>query len=194
MPIAPQEIDEDFADFIICTCEYNAGRTVGWSAARHHDRIDLAGELMADVVAALGRHDPAKGTPEALVNVVASTRRYSWLRKQYAKKRAGTAVSLEMLQDTPAAKEPDPLEREELETRVRRAQECLDEDDRLACEHIALGGSVAAAARTLNVSRDRVRAARRRALVVFESEALCASGLREEDGRDTRCAAARSGV
>lgn len=168
----------DLAEFMVMVCGYQAGRTVGWSRRLEQDRLDFAQDLLVEVLGALPRHDPTRGTPEALINIVAGTRKYSLLRRKINRTRRARAVAYHDGHEPVAGGSPDPLECEELRRAVQGALEHLRPEDRLCCELIARCGSMAAAARALGWTRDQVRAARRRALAVFYDEGLGADGLR----------------
>ena len=95
MKIDPKHIS--FADLVIRT-------QVKWlrerGVIRRSEAEDFASDLMAQLLEAWDGFDPERGTREAFINQVVSTRILSLLRDRRAQKRRGNPLQFEVEGDT----------------------------------------------------------------------------------------------
>lgn len=94
MQIDPKQLA--FATLVIRT---ETGKLLNRGLIRRTEREDLAGELMAQLLEIWGRFDPDRGTREAFINQVVSTRLVSLLRERNSQKRRATTEPIDASDD-----------------------------------------------------------------------------------------------
>lgn len=104
---------------------------------RRDDAEDIASELMAQLLGVWAQYDPARGSREAFINQVVSTRLVSILRDRRAAKRRAFVEPLadrETAQDGRVGERPDALRRACLRMDLKAVIERLRPEDRELCE------------------------------------------------------------
>lgn len=104
---------------------------------RRDDAEDIASELMAQLLGVWEQYDPARGSREAFINQVVSTRLVSILRDRHAAKRRAFVEPLadrETAQDGRVGERPDALRRACLRMDLKAVIERLRPEDRELCE------------------------------------------------------------
>ena len=134
----------------------------------------LGDELMAQLVAAWRRFDPARAVAEAFINQVVDTRLVSLLRARGAAKRSGSTVPLDQVAEG-ALCEPQRARHEtnpaELRMDLAEAMELLTPREREIVEEL-MRESLAPAARNLGVPRRTLRDQVEQIRVVFRDAGL----------------------
>lgn len=124
-------------------------------AARHArpaDREDFAADLVAEVIARWARFDPARGNPEAYVEVICRTKAAKLVRDARARKRSAGSPTVP-LHGVDAAAAPQPFEAWEIRDDVAAVLRALPPDLRAACEAVLRADTVSMAARGMDEPR-----------------------------------------
>lgn len=134
----------------------------------------LGDELMAQLVAAWPRFDPARAAAEAFINQVVDTRLVSLLRARGAAKRAGSTVPLDQIAEG-SLREPQRSGHETSHAGLRldlaEAMELLTPREREIVDEL-MRESLTPAARNLGVPRSTLRDQVERIRVVFRDIGL----------------------
>jgi len=141
---------------------------------RRDEHQDCAAQLILEVLRAWDGFDPDRGTPQAFVNQVVSTRTNSLLRRRAAKKRrlrAGPLDSAASRLTDDAANGPDREAASDLRGDLDVVLSRLTPRQRDVCDQL-LRESVSPAARELGLPRSTVRDEIARIRVVFEEAGL----------------------
>lgn len=104
---------------------------------RRDDTEDIASELMAQLLGVWEQYDPARGSREAFINQVVSTRLVSILRDRRAGKRRAFVEPIadrETAQDGRIGERPNALRRACLRMDLKAVIERLRPEDRELCE------------------------------------------------------------
>lgn len=169
MNIQPTTIE--FASKVIAS-EVRALRVRG--VIRRSDEEDIAATLMLGLLGAWAGFDPERGTAEAFVNQVVSTRLISVLRKRNAQKRRGRTEPIGAAEERIVDRGWDGARchrQSDLGTDLRAAMQKLTPRQREICD-LLLRESVTPAARELGIPRSTLRDAVTKIRAVFRDAGL----------------------
>jgi RNA polymerase sigma-70 factor (ECF subfamily) len=169
MKIDPKHIS--FADLVIRT-------QVKWlrerGIIRRSEAEDFASDLMAQLLEAWDGFDPERGTREAFINQVVSTRILSLLRDRRAQKRRGNPLSLDVDGDSiadPAGAGDAWIRTIDLRVDLEAARRKLSPKQRALCDQL-LREALSPASREMGVPRSTLRYAVTKIRQIFRDAGL----------------------
>jgi RNA polymerase sigma-70 factor (ECF subfamily) len=167
-------IDPTTVDFIHLVVHRTVTDLRRRGLVRRDEHQDCASALILEVLRVWANFDPERGTPQAFVNQVVSTRTNSLLRRRAAKKRRLRAGTLDGAAGRVADESADGRVRErasDLHGDLAVVLGRLTDRQRDICDQL-LRESVSPAARELGLPRSTVRDEIARIRVVFEEAGL----------------------